>query len=104
MSVDIRRILDAMAGLARAIPGAPHPSVSLHNCNDSLMRALRGIAYSYERYENGSGTQEWDCASVRVEGASLYAYSQHRPVAVETETDADAVEAALAQAEAAVRP
>ena len=99
---DIKKICEAMAALAAAIPGAPSvTSVNLHGCADVTLRMLVDARGRRETYENDAGTEEWDCATLDVGAVTIHAYGPHRPI-VRAEIDSAAVESALALAEEAV--
>jgi hypothetical protein len=99
---DIKRILDAMAQLAEAIPGGRRSmSMSMHGCDDAALRALIGAGGKRENYQNDAGTEEWDAAVLHVGSVVIVAYSQHRPLG-SASVDRDAVESALAQAREAL--
>lgn len=99
---NVRKIVDAFAALAAAMPGAPQLTVNMHG-SQVAYRALMEIGATTTRYTNDRQTEEWDCAEVTVGNASIYAYSAHRPI-VRVETDSAKVEAALSLANAAAQP
>ncbi len=102
---DIKKICEAMAALAAAIPGAPDNrgsvSISLHGCVDATLRLLVDNGGRRQTYENESRTEEWDCVSVYVGPVGIHAYGKHRQIGG-VETDSDAVDAALAKAQEAL--
>jgi len=95
---DIRRILDAMVSLAAAIPGTRHSTnISMHGCDAQLLQLLVDYGGERGRFENETGTEEWDCVDLQLGHLNVYAYGRHRPI-VRVEVDPAAVEAALAKA------
>lgn len=100
---DIKKICDAMAALAAAIPGTGHTGVFLHECDDVTLRILVENGATCDRYESDDHSQEWDCARLLRDDITVYAFSKHRPI-VRADIDEAAVDYALALAEEAVRP
>lgn len=99
---DIKRVLDAMAALAKALPGAPYVGISLSGCDDATLRLLEQAGARIDRLKNSDGSQEWDYANLLLDDISLMAHGHHRPIGPVSLNESD-VNAALAQAEAAVR-
>ncbi|HEY3806047.1 MAG TPA: hypothetical protein VGL61_25740 [Kofleriaceae bacterium] len=101
---DTKRIIDALVALTKALPGAnAHLMVGIHGCTDDTLRAFVVEGARLETYEFGDPLQEWNAATLYVEGVSITAYGPHRPI-VRPTTDPAAVEAALAQAAEALEP
>lgn len=100
---DIKKICEAMAALAAAIPGAgPTTMVSLHGCESSTIRMLVAAGGRRDIFVSDDCTHEWDCVSLYVGAVQISAHSKHRPTS-KVEIDRDAVAAALAQADEALR-
>jgi hypothetical protein len=96
---DVKRILDAMVALARALPGASeaHLTIGIHGCDGRALHALKAEGARVETHESDDRTHEWDAASLDLNGATINAFSAHRPLSTEA-PDSSVVEAALAQA------
>jgi hypothetical protein len=97
---DIKKIIDAMAALAAALPGSPHITIGLH-ASDECYRALLSIGAKSQNFVSDDGTDTWDAAQLYIEGGSINAYSAHRPI-VATAPNPERVESALAQAQEAL--
>ena len=99
----VNKITAAIAALVNALPGKSNNStaVSLHGCEAARFRAIVDAGATVDTYRNDQKTEEWDCAVIFVNGISVCAYSEHRPV-VRAEADPHTVEAALAQAQEAL--
>lgn len=98
---DIKKIIEAFAALSRALPGAPHVTIGLHACPDATIRLLQENGAKVQRLD--SETEEWDCAVIYADGATISAHGQHRPLTKAT-VDADAAATALAKAQRALKP
>src|SRR5690606_37350598 len=100
-----KKICDAMAALAAAIPGASErrgmTQVCLHQCAEVGLRLLVENGGRRETYESDDGSHEWDSVTLYAGTVSVTAYGKHRPIA-RAEIDSAAVESALALAEEAV--
>jgi len=94
---DVKRILDAMVALVKALPGADKArfTIGIHGCSETALRAFVAEGAEYRTYSNGE--HEWNAAEMYLDEGTLAGYGDHRPVA--KPTDAAAVEAALAKAE-----
>lgn len=98
---DIKKILDAMAALAKALPGAPYVGISFSGCDAATIRLFEQAGARVNRLTNSEGTKEWDYAQLLLDDISLIAHGHHRPIGDISLNESD-VNAALAQAEAAV--
>lgn len=99
---DIKRLLNAMAACAAAIPGRHHaPNINFHGCDAATLQLFVDCGGTMKRYESESGTSEWDVVEASIDGVTVYAYGEHRAI-VRSEIDPAKVEAALALAAEAV--
>lgn len=97
---DIKKVLEAFAALAHALPGSPNTvNVNLHGCSDATLSVFVANGATPFRYENEGKSIEWNTASIRIENVEITAYGEHRAIMV---VDTEAVAAAVAQAEAAL--
>lgn len=101
---NVKRILDAMAALARALPGGAnaHLTIGVHACDEGTLLVLADQGGRIQTYVSDDQTQQWDACTLPGHRCSITAYGLHRAVAPSDPIAQAAVESALAQAQEAL--
>jgi hypothetical protein len=100
---DLTKVLEAIAALAATIPGVDsdgRTNINIHGCSDATIRVLADLGATVETNSNGR-TEQWESAEIRVGNVTVCAFGPHRPWSP-VALDAQKVNAALAQAQAAL--